>query len=112
MLTPGDVIELDLGAPTGSEAGLVRPAVVVTASRVLRGEPNVIQVVPLTTTIRSSGTEVIVQPDPGNGLAAPSAAQCQHLRSVATHRSTRRIGNTGPAVLAQIRDTIAMLLDL
>ena len=47
MLTPGDVVELDLGMPAGSEAGLRRPAIVVTAARVLRGGPNVVQVVPL-----------------------------------------------------------------
>ncbi|WP_240483911.1 hypothetical protein [Arsenicicoccus bolidensis] len=38
--------------PTGSEAGLRRPAVVVTAARILGGGPNVIQVVPLTRTLR------------------------------------------------------------
>ena len=38
-LTPGDVVELDLGAHSGSEAGLRRPAVVVTAARVLQGGP-------------------------------------------------------------------------
>jgi mRNA interferase MazF len=37
MLKPGDVVELDLEMPAGSEAGLRRPAVVVTAGRVLRG---------------------------------------------------------------------------
>lgn len=34
MLTPGDVVELDLRTPAGSEAGLRRPAVVVTAERI------------------------------------------------------------------------------
>lgn len=74
MLTPGDVVQLDLGMPSGSEAGLRRPAIVVTARRVLRGEPNVIQVVPLTRTIRQSSAEVIIDPDEGNQLAAPSSA--------------------------------------
>ena len=54
MLTPGDVVELDLGVPTGSGAGLRRPAIVVTAARVLTGRPYVVQVVPLTRTIRTS----------------------------------------------------------
>jgi mRNA interferase MazF len=52
MLTPGDVVELDLGRPAGSEAGLRRPAVVVAAARMFSGGPNVVQVVPLTRTIR------------------------------------------------------------
>jgi len=112
MLTPGDVVELDLGAPIGSEAGLRRPAVVVTAGRVLRGDPNVVQVVPLTRTLRQSSTEVIINPDEGNGLAAPSAAQCQHVRSIATARIHERTGNVGAVVLGEVREVLGLLMDL
>ena len=112
MLTPGDVVELDLGTPAGSEAGLRRPAVVVTARRVLRGKPNVIQVVPLTRKIRQSATEVIIDPDGDNRLATSSAAQCQHVRSVAMTRIQERTGNVGPVVLGEVRETLALLLDL
>ncbi len=112
MLTPGDVIELDLGAPSGSEAGLVRPAIVVTAARILRGDPNVVQVVPLTRTLRGSGAEIVVEPDVDNGLGAPSAAQCQHVRAVAVGRIGENMGNVGPVALQQIRNTLAALLDL
>jgi mRNA interferase MazF len=112
MLTPGDVVELDLGTPTGSEAGLRRPAVVVTAGRILRGNSNVVQVVPLTRTIRESGAEVAIEPDDANGLTTRSAAQCQHVRSVATTRIHERTGSVGPVVLGEIRETLALLLDL
>lgn len=112
MLMPGDVVELDLGMPSGSEAGLRRPAVVVTAGRVLGGGPNVVQVVPLTRSIRQSGTEVVIEPDDGNGLAARSSAQCQHGRSVATTRIHGRTGNVGPEVLGEVRETLSLLPDL
>ena len=112
MLTPGDIVELDLGTPAGSEAGLRQPAIVVTASRILRGGPNVIQVVPLTRTIRQNSTEVVIDPDDDNRLVAPSSAQCQHVRSVATTRIHQRTGNVGPAVLGEVRETLAVLLDL
>ena len=112
MLTPGDVIELDLGSPAGSEAGLRRPAIVVTAARILRGQPNVVQVVPLTRTIRASSTEVVIGSDDRNGLRTPSAAQCQHVRSVSVGRVHRRTGNVGPVALSQIRETLALLFDL
>jgi mRNA interferase MazF len=112
MLTPGDVVELDLGTPSGSEAGLRRPAVVVTAGRVLRGGPNVVQVVPLTRSIRSSGSEVVIEPDEYNGLEERSSAQCQHVRSVATTRIHDRTGNVGPVVLGEVRETLSLLLDL
>ena len=112
MLTPGDVVELDLGTPAGSEAGLRRPAIVLTAQRVLRGGPNVVQVVPLTRTIGQGSTEVIIGPDEGDGLTASSSAQCQHVRSVATTRIRQRTGNVGPVVLGEVRETLALLLDL
>lgn len=112
MLTPGDVVDLDLGMPSGSEAGLRRPAVVVTAARVLRGGPNVVQVVPLTRTIRPSVVEVVVDPDELNRLEARSSAQCQHVRSVATSRIHERTGNIGPVLLSEVRETLALLLDM
>ena len=112
MLTPGDVVTLDLGTPIGSEAGLRRPAVVVTAQRVLRGGPSVVQVVPLTRTVRASSTEVVIEPDAGNSLDEVSSAQCQHLRSVATARIEERAGNVGAAVLGEIREVVGLLLDL
>lgn len=111
MLTPGDVVELDLGAPLGSEAGMSRPAVVLTAERILRGGANVIQVVPLTRTIRDSGAEVLIEPDQHNGLTTVSSAQCQHIRSVATTRVSVKIGNVGPTVLRQIRDVVMIIID-
>ncbi len=112
MPTPGDVVELDLGMPAGSEAGLRRPAIVVTAQRILKGGPNVVQVVPLTRAIRQSSTEVSVGPDEDNGLRTASSAQCQHVRSVATTRIRERTGNVGPVVLGEVRETLALLLDL
>lgn len=112
MPTSGDVVEVDLGVPAGSEAGLRRPAVIVTADRILLHRPSVVQVVPVTSTVRGYATEVTVPADPANGLDVDSAAQCQHLRTVASQRIDRTLGNVGPATLAQVRDTIATLLDL
>ena len=112
MPTSGDVIEVDLGAPAGREAGFRHPAVLVTAQRILNASPSVIHVVPLTTTIRRFHSEIVIQPDLANGLDAVSAAQCQHLRAVSTRRIVASRGNVGPAVLAQLRETIAIILDL
>ena len=112
MLVSGDIVTLDLGVRERSEAGLRRPAVVVTAGRVLRHGPRVVQVVPLTTTLRGYESEVTIEPDSSNGLAATSAAQCQHIRAVATIRIDETVGNVGPLALSQIRDTLAVLLDL
>ena len=113
MLTSGDVVELDLGTPAGREAGFRHPsAVLVTAQRILDTNPSVVQVVPLTGTIRRFGSEVLVEPDDANGVEEPSAAQCQQIRAVSTGRVDRTLGNVGAAVLAQIRDVIALVLDI
>lgn len=112
MLTSGDVVELDLGSPSGREAGFRHPAVVLTAQRILDAAPAVVQVVPLTTTIRGFGSEVRIEPDKANGLEHPSVAQCQHVRAVSTSRIDRVSGNVGVVVLTQIRETVGVILDL
>lgn len=112
MPTSGDIVQVDLGVPSGAEAGMRRPAVVVTAQHVLAQGPRVIQIVPLTSRMRGHATEVVVTADLTNGLEHDSAAQCQHIRAVATDRITQSHGNVGALTLAQIRETIAVLLDL
>lgn len=112
MPNSGDVVGVDFGAPEGREAGMRRPAVVVTAQRILDAAPSVIQVVPLTSTLRSFHSEVVIEPDPTNGLEAVSAAQCQHLRAVSSARIGEVRGNVGSTVLNQVRETIAVILDL
>jgi len=56
--------------------------------------------------MRSFHSEVVVAPDDRNGLDLISAAQCQHVRAVSPLRIV------GVPVLTQLRETIALLLDL
>lgn len=112
MPTSGDVVLLDFGVPHGHEAGFSRPAVVVTAHRVLKRRPSVVHVVPLTSTIRDLDSEVNIEADATNGLDVSSTAQCQHIRSVAASRLGDVIGAVSPTQLRQIRETLALLLDL
>ncbi len=104
MLTSGDVVDLDLGVR--------HPAVVVTAQRILDASPRVLQLVPLTSTVREFASEVTIEADAGNGLDHRSAAQCQHIRAVSSARIERVRGNTGEVVLAQIRGLIGVILDI
>ncbi len=112
MLTSGDVVDLDLGSPKGREAGLLRPVVVVTAQEVLDESANVVEVVPLTSTVRRFGSEVEIQPDENNGLESDSAAQCQHIRSVSVDRVESVRGNVGVAALTEIREVLGLILDI
>ena len=112
MLTSGDVVMIDLGTPTGREAGFRHPSVVVTAQRVIDGGAAVVQVVPLTSQMRGFASEVEVGADPFNGLDRRSAVQCQHVRAVATSRIEDRLGNIGAAALAQVREVLGLILDI
>ena len=112
MLNSGDIVDLDLGLPQGREAGFGHPAVVVSAQRVLSAGPSVVHVVPLSSTLREFHSEITIGPDDRNGLTARSAAQCQHLRAVSTGRIVSTRGTVGATVLAQIRETIAVMLDI
>ena len=112
MLTSGDVVKLDLGTPSGREAGFRHPAIVVTAQRVLDAQPSVVQIVPLTSTVRGFASEVEVAPDDFNGVTVRSAAQCQQIRAVAVSRIERTVGNVGSTVLTQIRDLVGLILDI
>lgn len=112
MATSGDVVHLDLGQPEGREAGFRHPAVVVTAQRILDANPSVVHVVPLTSTVRRFHSEITIEPDATNGLDARSAAQCQHVRAISPRRIVEVRGNVGAAIVAQLRETIAVILDL
>ena len=50
--------------------------------------------------------------DEGKGLAAPSSAQCQHVRSIATARIQERTGDVGAVVLGEVREVPGLLMDL
>ena len=112
MLRCGDVQLADLGEPRGQEAGFSRPVVVVTAQLELDQHPSVVQVVPLTSTVREYRSEVALEPDPSSGLQAVSAAQCQHIRTIAVGRLATPIGSVGPQALTQMREILADLFDL
>lgn len=112
MPISGDVVDLELGLPAGREAGFRHPAVLVTAQRILDAEPSVVHVVPLTSTLRNFHSEIVIEADDANGLDAPSSAQCQHIQAVSPSRIRQVRGNVGSAALAQVRETIAIILDL
>ena len=112
MLTSGDIVDLGLGTPKGREAGRHRPVVVVTAQEIIDESANVVQVVPLTTTIRGFGSEVEIHAGETNGLEADSAAQCQHIRSVSVDRVESVRGNVGAVTLAEIREVLSLILDI
>jgi mRNA interferase MazF len=110
-LQAGDVVEVDFGTPIGSEAGFVRPSLIVTATAVMSRDPKVFQVVPITSNVtRQMPTEVRLAdryPD------RASAAQVHLLTSIPIARLTDvHLGQVASVELAQVRELIADMLDL
>lgn len=112
MLTSGDIVVLDLGIPSGREAGFKRPVVVITAQRLLDASPSVVQIVPLTSAIRDYDSEVTIDPTNTNGLTVRSAAQCQQIRAMSVGRLEGVVGNAGSVDLTRIRETLGLVIDV
>lgn len=112
MLTSGDVVDLDLGLPSGRETGFRNPAVIVTAQEILDESPSVIQVVPLTSTYRRFGSEVAIEPDHENGLDQASVAQCQQIRAISPGRIDNVRGNLGIVALSEVRQVLSLILGI
>ena len=96
MLTSGDVVELDLGSPAGREAGFRHPAIVVTAQRVLDAEPSVVQVVPLTSTLRGFSSEERSMP-----MMRMVSSRCRLLSASIFERWRRGGSNEREAMLGR-----------
>ncbi len=105
----GDIVMVDFGTPIGSEAGFVRPAVLVTADAFLRFRPTALFAVPLTSTARSFPSHILVAADTLNDLRVDSFALVEQLRAVAIERCSAPTGNVGPTVAHQILDVLAMI---
>lgn len=112
MPISGDVVDIESGTPEGREGGFRHPALLVTAQRILGAGPSVVHVVPLTTAIRRFHPEIVLEPDEANGLDDVSAVQCEHIRAVSPRRIVATRGNIGAASLAQVRQMMAVILDM
>jgi mRNA interferase MazF len=112
MLTSGDIVDVGLGIPSGKDAGIRHPAVIVTAQPILENMPSVVQVVPLTSIVRRFRSEALFESDSESGLSDGSSAQCQHVRSVSTSRIHAILGSVGVVTLAEIREVVGTLLDI
>ncbi|HZU49673.1 MAG TPA: type II toxin-antitoxin system PemK/MazF family toxin [Mycobacterium sp.] len=112
----GEIWQVDFDPVRGSEANKRRPAVIVsndranaTAARLGRG---VITVVPVTSNISTIYPFQVLLPAATTGLAVDSKAQAEQIRSVATQRLRRRLGQVPPVELARLDDALRLHLEL
>jgi mRNA interferase MazF len=112
----GEIWQVDLDPARGSEANKQRPAVIVsndranaTATRLGRG---VVTVVPVTSNIDKVYPFQVLLSAADTGLAVDSKAQAEQVRSVATQRLLRRLGQVSPAELTNLDDALRLHLAL
>ena len=112
----GEIVTVDLDPARGSEASKTRPAVIVsndtansTADRLGRG---VITVVPVTSSTERVYPFQVLLPAGVTGLARPSKAQAEQVRSVAVGRVGRRIGRLPAPLLAELDQALRIHLGL
>lgn len=112
----GEIWQVDLDPVRGSEANKQRPAVIVsndranaTATRLGRG---VVTVVPVTSNIDKVYPFQVLLSAADTGLAVDSKAQAEQVRSVATQRLLRRLGQVSPAELTNLDNALRLHLAL
>ncbi len=109
---PDDVVIIDLGVPVGSEAGFERPGIVVSASGFLQRSMSTIVIVSCTTNSGNLTQHVDIVRYQANGLSTNTWAQCEHIRTVGRGRCVSKLGNVGVVVTEQIREVLALLIDI
>ncbi|MGV0813299.1 type II toxin-antitoxin system PemK/MazF family toxin [Mycolicibacterium boenickei] len=112
----GEIWHVDLDPARGSEANKQRPAVIVsndranaTARQLGRG---VVTVVPVTSNTDKVYPFQVLLSATTNGLQVDSKAQAEQVRSVATQRLLRRIGQVTTDELTDIDEALRLHLAL
>jgi mRNA interferase MazF len=107
----GDVWLAHLDPTVGHEQGGRRPVVVVSSSGLHSLPINMIVVVPLTGHDRGLLTQPRVASE-DSGLSRMSFARPEDVRAIDAARLQRRLGEVGPAELAEIRKVLRYFLDV
>lgn len=95
----GDVVLVDLGEPIGHEAGLSRPAMVVSHDRL--AQVGLITVLPLTRTRIGWPSHVEIE-SAESGLRETSYVQTEQIRTISTERVTRIVSRLPFASLSVV----------
>jgi mRNA interferase MazF len=104
----GDVWLIDLGSPLGHEAGLKRPALVVSVDEF--NSHGLVTVLPITRTDKAYPTRVAIAPGL-SGLHERSFIQVEHIRTVSSQRLVRRLG-IGSGEMPRVESVLRHLLTL
>lgn len=95
----------------GPEQAGRRPVLVVSSDPAIEVITNVVTTVPLTTRERGWATHIRITGS-DTGLAEPSWALCEQVRTIATTRIAARLGSVDTATLADVSRVLRYLLNL
>lgn len=101
QILPGDVIWTDFGTGRGREQSGIRPAVVVSSTPFLETVDSLVHVIPVTS--RDRGWPNHVPLGGVTGLASPSWAMTEQLRTVSRQRVLRWSGSVDEPTFDEIR---------
>jgi mRNA interferase MazF len=111
-ITRGDVVQVRLDPAEGREIRKTRPAVVV-SNRIACRHDSVVQVVPITSLQERPLRPYEARIESGSsGLAKPSRAVANQIRTVARHRLAKRLGALSPPELEAVDRALAIQLGL
>ena len=92
----------DLNPVKGSEQKGYRPVVIISGN-VVNTLLNVVIACPLTTKIKDYKGDVVLEPNPENGLSQKSEVLIFHVRSVSKERLIKKIGTITPKQLEKLK---------
>lgn len=107
----GSVLWLDLNPTQGREQSGVRPGLVIASSGYLANVPELVIVLPVTTTDRSWPHHVLLA-GPGLELPQRSFAMTEQPRTVSRSRLRGRAGHVDDPCLAQVSQWLRDFTDL
>jgi len=108
-MTQGEIWYVDLNPVKGSEQAGYRP-VVVLSGNLLNKYLDVVIVCPLTTKIKNYKGNIVLTPDPENGLTNKSEILLFHIRSVSKPRFIKEIGKITQGQLDELIDNLNDIL--
>lgn len=112
----GEIWLTELEPIRGSEDDKRRPAVVVSNDQANRRAGQlgrgVVTVVPVTASVTRVLPFQVLLPAEESGLAVPSKAQAEQVRSVDVTRLVTRLGRIDPTLLTELDDALRLHLSL
>ena len=103
----------DLNPRLGTEAGKVRPVVIVQTNLLNTAHPSII-ICPITTRVQPSAQilRVHLVPTDANGLERKSDIMVDQVRAIDNQRLLKKLGTIDAASAYALRDNLKVLMDL